>query len=414
LELAGPRKLTGNRSQFVDGESRKLQKVLLSLRELKGSHSGAAQAEIFLDVISVYKLRDKIGYFTLDNAGNNDTMLQVIARAVDGFDATKQRLRCNGHIINLAVQAFLFGKNKHASEEAIRQVSQLSQKEEKGQAERAQTSAEWRNHGVLGLIHNIVIWIRSSDKRYNEFKRRAGRIIPRDNDTRWNSWFMMISVALQLRHKISEYVEDHYNEDNIRLDHLSPNQWQELQELHDFLQPFYEVTKGTQFDDSTLDKVLFDMDYLVSHFKQAMEQYGGNADSTMMERLMVGWYKFDDYYQLTDDSPVYAASLLLHPSLRKRYLTTNWAHQPGFIEPAIQKTRDLWQQYKPTAITAAHLAALTPYQRHERKMYGYDDLKDEFERFIEVNLLPSIRNRQLISLGVTPLHREVLRPRLVA
>jgi hypothetical protein len=47
-------------------------------------------------------------------------------------------------------------------------------------------------------------------------------------------------------------------------------------------------------------------------------------------------------------------------------------------------------------------------------MYGYDDLKDEFERFIEVNLLPIIRNRQLISLGVTPLHREVLRPRLVA
>jgi hypothetical protein len=147
---------------------------------------------------------------------------------------------------------------------------------------------------------------------------------------------------------------------------------------------------------------------------QHMEQYGGNADSTMMGRLMVGWYIFDDYYQLTDDSPVYAASLFLHPSLRKRYLTTIWAHQPGFIEPAIQRTRDLWQQYKPTATTAAHLAALTPYQRHERKMHGYDDLKDEFERFIEVNLLPTIRNRQLISLGVTPLHREVFCPRLVA
>ncbi|KAM3526952.1 hypothetical protein MY4038_006568 [Beauveria bassiana] len=107
-------------AHFINDESRQPRKALLALRELKGAHSGDSLAEIFTEVIDSYRMRDKIGYFTLDNASNNDTMLRSLANTF-GFNPAHRRLRCHGHIINLAVQAFLFGKNKDASDEAMRQ-----------------------------------------------------------------------------------------------------------------------------------------------------------------------------------------------------------------------------------------------------------------------------------------------------
>lgn len=77
------------------------------------------------------------------------------------FNAAYCRLRCNGHIINLAVQAFLFSKNKDASDEAIRQVSQLSCKEQEGVVGRVETATAWRQYGALGMLYNLVVWIRS-------------------------------------------------------------------------------------------------------------------------------------------------------------------------------------------------------------------------------------------------------------
>ena len=52
----------------------------------------------------------------MDNAENNDTMVKSISRVFQEqhgieYDPIEHRLRCTGHIINLAVQAFLFGKH---------------------------------------------------------------------------------------------------------------------------------------------------------------------------------------------------------------------------------------------------------------------------------------------------------------
>ena len=43
--------------------------------------------------------------------------------------------------------------------------------------------------GVMGKIHNLVIHIRASPNRTNEFEALFGRSIPLDNRIRWNSWF---------------------------------------------------------------------------------------------------------------------------------------------------------------------------------------------------------------------------------
>ena len=55
-----------------------------------------------------YSIIDKIAYFTLDNASNNDTGLEYIAEHLNEqdipFNAIKRRLRCFGHVIHLVVK----------------------------------------------------------------------------------------------------------------------------------------------------------------------------------------------------------------------------------------------------------------------------------------------------------------------
>ncbi|KAG7423539.1 putative AC transposase [Fusarium oxysporum f. sp. raphani] len=115
---------------FVDAETRGVAQALLSLREFKGSHNGKLQAKAFLEVVEEYDLRGKVGYFTMDNHDANDTMLDDIAKEIDGLDPVARRLRCSGHIMNLIVQAFLFRTIENAfARTTARQLQQVREHE---------------------------------------------------------------------------------------------------------------------------------------------------------------------------------------------------------------------------------------------------------------------------------------------
>lgn len=55
------------------------------------------------------------------------------------------------------------------------------------------------------------------------------------------------------------------------------------------------------------------------------------------------WLVLHKYFQLTDDTAVNAASLLLHPERRHQYFEDHW--QPDWIGPAVAAVRKLWSQY---------------------------------------------------------------------
>ncbi|KAJ0126753.1 hypothetical protein HZ326_30141 [Fusarium oxysporum f. sp. albedinis] len=289
----------------------------------------------------------------LDTAGESP---QASESKACGFNTAHRRLRCNGHVINLAVQAFLFGKNKDASDEALRQVSQLSYDEQEGSVERAETATTWRQYGALGMLHNLV-----------------------------NSWYLMIHIAITLRKEINSFIDDHYMEGDIKLDYLHPEHWQELQEVHNFLQPFYEITKDTQWDKSSLDEVICSMDFLITHYKAAMQQF--QHDITMADRIITSWYKFDDYYKRTDDSPVYAAAILLHPSLLRAHLDEAWKDQSHYIAPAIDAVRKLWEGFKPVQVLEME-EDLSAYEAYKKRIYQQSSSHDEFDRFMEGPPLP--------------------------
>jgi len=73
------------------------------MRRFYGQHTGENQANCFFNIIKPYEINDKIEYFTLDNASNNGTTMQHIAKQLmeEGisFDPIEHRLRCFGHVI---------------------------------------------------------------------------------------------------------------------------------------------------------------------------------------------------------------------------------------------------------------------------------------------------------------------------
>jgi hypothetical protein len=102
---------------FYRNEQNQPQKLLLGMPQAFRRFGSTIAAEV-LDVIEAYGIQDKIGYFTLDNAENNTTAMEVIDGEL-GFDGRRRRGRNIGRTINLAAKALLFGKHPDAFEEQL-------------------------------------------------------------------------------------------------------------------------------------------------------------------------------------------------------------------------------------------------------------------------------------------------------
>lgn len=61
------------------------------------------------------------------------------------------------------------------------------------------------------------------------------------------------------------------------------------------------------------------MDILIKHFEKSKDKFIANTHLSAC--LMTGWYALDKYYLKSDNSPAYAAALILNPSYRKKYIS---------------------------------------------------------------------------------------------
>ena len=100
--------------QFVT-EDHGLQSLVVRIKELEGQHSGENMAEAIMEFIREFGIATKVGYFMMDNATNMNTMIDKVSDDLEQefdvfYDPLPHRLRCFGHIINLAVMEFLIGK----------------------------------------------------------------------------------------------------------------------------------------------------------------------------------------------------------------------------------------------------------------------------------------------------------------
>jgi len=127
----------------------------------------------------------------MDNAGDNDTLLEAITDIIPGINPNWSRLRCIGHIINLIVKALLFGKG----------VSKL-QREIAGASD-DEAFKIWNKKGPIGKAHNITTYIGRTDERKQALQACQDTIrapdekvyylqLLKDGGVKWNAVYTMI------------------------------------------------------------------------------------------------------------------------------------------------------------------------------------------------------------------------------
>jgi hypothetical protein len=60
-------------------DSRALEQVVLAMKEIKGNHKGENLALVLIDVICNWEIAVMLSYIVMDNASNNDTMMQSLS-----------------------------------------------------------------------------------------------------------------------------------------------------------------------------------------------------------------------------------------------------------------------------------------------------------------------------------------------
>ncbi|EAQ84561.1 hypothetical protein CHGG_08575 [Chaetomium globosum CBS 148.51] len=326
------------------------QSRLLAFRRQLGKHSGNYIALTIQDILKAWGIGKQVGVCVADNAGNNDTCLKALYRSLDPTitdrDIKARRMRCFGHVLNLVVQAFLFGQDATCFERA---------------------------KGPVGKLHNIVKFIRASPQRSEAFRQHAKEAqtsddyllseeptwdlgLKQDNSTRWNSTYLMIERAVRKRDDINSFILelDLESDGDKRIpdaDKLTTDDWKALIEIKTILEPLYKLTIKTQGwgqsgTSGRLSDVLMGMEYLRStrrlRFNEgalpshARDEYVTMPDSDGLLRLQArerasirasinnAWKKLDEYYTKLADSPLFTAAIILNPNLGLRWLRRRW------------------------------------------------------------------------------------------
>lgn len=84
---------------------------LLAFHHLPGRHEGSHLASVALKLLRRAGVVKNVGWWTADNASNNDTFMVSLAEELNElgipFDSIENRIRCFPHIVKIASQHLL-------------------------------------------------------------------------------------------------------------------------------------------------------------------------------------------------------------------------------------------------------------------------------------------------------------------
>ncbi|KAM4063334.1 transposase-like protein [Hirsutella rhossiliensis] len=364
--------------------------------ELRESHTGENIASQVAEVIESFEIQDKIGYFTLDNAKNNDTAVAALGH-VFNFEGKQRRVRCFGHIINLVAKALLFGKD-----------NEVFKSEERLDLDLARHDL-WRKRGPIGKLHNLVHWIHQSDRltymlrdlqRKRDSTKKPVDVVT-DNMTRWLSHYKMMDRALLLHDFLDdlvaleqfEYTRSRSKKKDMPAclrdsDLLTGNDWTVISHFRNILKHFENAIKALEGDAQirvrkggnlvayrTAWDIIQAFEYLLERLEEAKEFAKDVPDSEHFAiNVELGWKKLEKYYIKLVECPVYYAAVALHPALRLQWFEEAWAHRPEWVLEARRIVRGIWERdYKSLILSDDEAIPMV-------KRRKVDDL-NEFQQF---------------------------------
>jgi hypothetical protein len=155
--------------------------------------------------------------------------------------------------------------------------------------------------------------------------------------TRWNSYFISIGRALNVKERIQifcDQFEPPPSQKDISEDRLSQQHWIELEHLHDQLEIFYEGTLMTEGRHATLADHFQTLDWLLNEIHVAKQKFEElYQDSLKRKRRTkdsedfawlaaaaeVSWRKAEEYFGKADDTAAYYTAISLDPTLKHEW-----------------------------------------------------------------------------------------------
>ena len=294
-----------------------LKAQVIAFRYIPGKHSGANMALVLESILKEYKIEDRILSITMDNASNNDKLLDELIKKGIIVDA-EQHIRCFAHIVNLAAQDCIY---------------------------------EFEDK--LKNLRDLVSEIRNSPLKLERLKGKCSSLsIPflkpkLDVKTRWNSTYDMINRALQLKQPLSLLMDELCQENNDFFS-LDNSDWEIFSEISLLLKPFKQVTErvsGQQY--ATFNTVLPLFNFLMDHCNGSQTKYDNwrkgltrspyrtiNRTCEVLKDLIqatkAAYEKFDKYYNIQSDYAI--AAVVLDPRLNGSYYLDE--NNPATLEQA--------------------------------------------------------------------------------
>ena len=189
----------------------------------------------------------------------------------------------------------------------------------------------------------------------------------------------MIYRAIKFRYRLTEFCSTYRAE--VEKDWLTDEEWATLGKIMKLLRPFWNVTKDLEGNaerrhHGSLWEDLPTMEALLTKLEKAKIMYPMEQKPFLCQFINNVWDKFEHYYSFMDNSPVYAAALMLYFSQRLGYFKAAWKTKDlkKYISTTEKKLRTIFNEdYKAPNVFFPTDESPPAKKRH---LHTFDDDRD--------------------------------------
>ncbi|QRV92764.1 AC9 transposase [Ceratobasidium sp. AG-Ba] len=322
-----------------------LQDHLISFRKIDGEHTGANIAQALFQVLQESDIVGKVGWITLDNASNNDTLMEELATSLKQYGAEfdPERNRIRHAIINaLKETAANFRAQSLADDLPIDDETEhyLQALESNPVNVLRESVTDCRSSGQRreGLRNAIL-----EGNRLGRFRTPGGEpcLLPavqllRDVPTRWSSTHNMIRRYLELYPAVADYALRSRHEFQLVI--ISHKQYEVLQDVLSVLTLAHNAQELLSAEKTPTLALAFPV------YETVIEAWDQLciAIPELSYAITCGISKIRKYIDQTQGASVHALSMIVNPALKLSWIQEHWTPaQASQAEATIKSERAL-------------------------------------------------------------------------
>ncbi|KAJ8457093.1 hypothetical protein ONZ45_g18454 [Pleurotus djamor] len=426
----------------------------LAFKPITGNHSGKNVGSILVRVIDQYEIREKVGWFTSDNASNNDTAMNAVSEVLDDWDAKSHRVRCMEHSVHLAASHLVsdiaptttlniikkarsalgkIGKKKQTDLDAIASAIENfaidddydddddDDGDDNGPPDGGDEAAEVAD--ALGKALSLVKQIRLSPQARAYFARCcvytniAPLVLLTWVRTRWASLAAFLERLIFLRPAVNHFIQTADDSEEVpelrnrtyATFRLTKRDWEKLITIHEALQEPASATQSFSAErHPTLWRVIPVLEFLFQRW-QSMAKLPCYSD--IESPLTAALTNLHKWYQKLDDTNVYFISLALEPSIKLAYAELHW--DPKYVKAGKKQLEKVFDTYygkaptpRPSLPKASNIAS-APIPESTVVQYGHTWMRSKVQSRTETESRKVNPRDELKAYLDSPLELEI-------